>query len=137
MAEHARPDECVIALDVGGTGMKGALVDRRSGVLLTERRRTPRAAGPEAVVDAVTAALRSLAGQAADLGLTVRQAGVVVPGIVDAERAVAVYAANLGWRDLPLAALLEERTGLPVTLGHDVRAGGLAEVRLGAARGAR
>ncbi|MFE3108899.1 ROK family protein [Kitasatospora indigofera] len=137
MADGPPPGECVIALDVGGTGMKGALLDRGSGLLVTERRPTPRAHGPEAVVDAIVAALRSLARQAAERGLAVRRAGVVVPGIVDAERALAVYSANIGWRDLPLARVIEERTGLPVTLGHDVRAGALAEVRLGAARGAR
>ncbi|MFF4343019.1 ROK family protein [Kitasatospora sp. NPDC001540] len=117
--------------------MKGALIDRGSGLLATERRPTPRAHGPGAVVDAVEAALGSLAREAARSELTVRRAGVVVPGIVDAERSLAVHSANIGWRDLPLAAVLEERTGLPVTLGHDVRAGALAEVRLGAARGSR
>ncbi|WP_406210280.1 ROK family protein [Kitasatospora sp. NBC_01560] len=131
------PSECVIALDVGGTGMKGALLDRGSGVLAAERRPTPRADGPEAVVDAIVAALASLAGRARELGLAVRRAGVVVPGIVDADRALAVYSANIGWRGLPLGRILRERTGLPVTLGHDVRAGALAEVRLGAARGAQ
>lgn len=130
-------NECVIALDVGGTSMKGALLDREMRSLETIRRQTPRAEGPEAVVDAIASALDTLAGRAAAGGLTVRRAGVVVPGIVDERRARAVYSANLGWRDLPLADLLETRTGLPVTLGHDVRAGGYAESVLGAARDAR
>ncbi|MBB0232981.1 ROK family protein, partial [Streptomyces calidiresistens] len=47
------------------------------------------------------------------------------------------YAANLGWRDVPLGRLLAERlAGIPVAVGHDVRAGGLAEGLLGAGRGA-
>ncbi|WP_371483631.1 ROK family protein [Kitasatospora sp. NBC_00315] len=127
----------MIALDVGGTGMKGALLDRESGAPATRRFPTPRADGPEAVVAAIAAALRSLADEAAGLGFAVRRAGVVVPGIVDSDRALAVYSANIGWRDLPLARVLEQHTGIPVTLGHDVRAGALAEVRLGAARGAQ
>lgn len=64
-------------------------------------------------------------------------AGVAVPGIVDEAEGIAAYAANLGWRDVPLRALLAERLGgVPVALGHDVRTGGLAEGRLGAGRGA-
>ncbi|WP_107486279.1 ROK family protein, partial [Streptomyces sp. 13-12-16] len=56
--------------------------------------------------------------------------------IVDEAEGVAVYAANLGWRDVPLRALLTERLGgVPVALGHDVRTGGLAEGRIGAGRG--
>ncbi|GHI33672.1 hypothetical protein Sdagh_54020 [Streptomyces daghestanicus] len=56
---------------------------------------------------------------------------------MDDARGTAVYAANLGWRDVPLRALLSERLGgVPVALGHDVRTGGLAEGRIGAGRGA-
>jgi len=49
---------------------------------------------------------------------------------------VARYAANLGWRDVPLTQLLAGDTGLPVALAHDVRAAGLAERRVGRLAGA-
>ncbi|OKJ61646.1 ROK family protein [Streptomyces sp. CB02261] len=128
---------CVVGLDVGGTGMKGALLDHAMRSLETVRRPTPRADGPLAVVDAITDTLLTLTALAAERDLPVHHAGVVVPGIVDEGLQRAVWSANIGWRDLPLAALLTERTGLRVTLGHDVRAGGLAERAFGAARGAR
>ncbi|MGW6865356.1 ROK family protein [Streptomyces sp. NPDC054901] len=137
MPETTGSSECVIALDVGGTGMKGALLDRSLRPLLTLRLPTPRADGADAVVKAVAVALTTLAQRAAEGGLTVRHAGVVTPGIVDEDRGLVVYAANLGWSDLPLAALMRERTGLSVSVGHDVRAGGEAEYAPGAARGKR
>lgn len=137
MSDATREEECVIALDVGGTGMKGALLDQGMRPLDTTHRPTPRADGPPAVLDAMVDTLLALNRMAVGRGLWVRHAGVVVPGIVDDELQRAVWSANIGWRDLPLAALLEERSGLPVTLGHDVRAGGAAECALGAARGAR
>jgi len=128
----------VIALDVGGTGMKAALVGADGGLLHRARRTTDRERGPDAVVE-------SILGFAADLRAygerhfaeSAAAAGVAVPGIVDTERGIAAYAANLGWRDVPLRQLLGERLdGLPVALGHDVRTGGLAEGRIGAGRGA-
>ncbi|MEU9359733.1 ROK family protein [Streptomyces sp. NPDC048301] len=128
----------VIALDVGGTGMKAALVGSDGTLLHEARRATGRDRGAEAVVETIL-------GFAADLysygeehfGEGAVAAGVAVPGIVDAERGIAVYAANLGWRDVPLRALIGERLGgVPVALGHDVRTGGLAEGRIGAGRGA-
>ena len=61
--------------------------------------------------------------------------GVVVPGIVDERRGLAVYSENVGWRNLPVRSLVERAAGLPVGFGHDVRAGTLAEWRLGAGRG--
>ena len=128
----------VIALDVGGTGMKAALVGADGELLHQDRRATGRERGPDAVV-------ADILGFAADLrahgvrryGEPASAAGVAVPGIVDESGGVAVYAANLGWRDVPLRALLAQRLGgLPVALGHDVRTGGLAEGRIGAGRGA-
>jgi glucokinase len=128
---------CALALDVGGTVMKGALVDRDLRVLAELRRPTPRDRGPEAIVDAIAAALDALAARADEDGLKVHHAGVAVPGIVDEEAGRAVYSENLGWRDLPLAGMLTARTGLPVALGHDVRSGGRAEAAIGAAHGIR
>ncbi|MFF5768409.1 ROK family protein [Streptomyces tanashiensis] len=117
--------------------MKGAVVDRSVKPVASLHVPTPRADGPEAVVDAIAGALLALTDRAAARGVTVRDAGVVVPGIVDEDLQKAVWSANIGWRDLPLAAVLAARTGLRVTLGHDVRAGGVAECVLGAARGAQ
>ncbi|MET7490366.1 ROK family protein [Streptomyces sp. NPDC005538] len=128
----------VIALDVGGTGMKAALVGADGELLHRARRATGRERGPDAVVEHIldfAAELRAYGEE--QHGEPAAAAGVAVPGIVDAERGIASYSANLGWRDLPLRDLLAARLGgVPVALGHDVRTGGLAEGRIGAGRGA-
>lgn len=126
----------VIAIDVGGTGIKSALVDRTSfQVRHTERHPTGAEHGPDAVLTNLLRVAAGLAARARADGLTARGVGIVVPGIVDDIRGIAVRSANLGWRDVPLAALVARRLGLPTRIGHDVRAGGLAEARLGAGRG--
>ncbi|MDI5963719.1 ROK family protein [Streptomyces sp. SL13] len=127
----------VIALDVGGTGMKAALMDRHGVPLHQARRPTGRDRGPQSVVASVldfAAELRAYGIR--EFGEPAAAAGVAVPGVVDDAAGVAVYSANLGWRDVPLRAALAERlSGAPVALGHDLRCGGLAEGRLGAGRG--
>ncbi|MDJ0464926.1 ROK family protein [Streptomyces sp. H27-C3] len=127
----------VIALDVGGTGMKAALVGADGALLHEARRATARERGPEAVVESIVGFAAELRAYGEEhLGESAAAAGVAVPGIVDAESGIAVYAANLGWRDVPLRALLSRRLhGTPVALGHDVRTGGLAEGRIGAGQG--
>lgn len=128
----------VIALDVGGTGMKAALVGAGGELLHQARRATGRERGPDAVVESILgfAAELRVHGER-HLGQPAAAAGVAVPGIVDADRGIAAYSANLGWRDIPLRALLSRRLeDVPVALGHDVRTGGLAEGRIGAGRGA-
>ncbi|KAA5829082.1 ROK family protein [Saccharopolyspora hirsuta] len=128
-----------IAVDVGGTEMKAALVavgERSAEPLRWLRRPTPRGADGSATAERVVAAVAELVAELR-VDASVDAVGVVVPGAVDEERGVGVYSANLGWRDAPLRDLLAEHIDLPVSLGHDVRAGGLAEARLGAARGMR
>ncbi|HEY3481343.1 MAG TPA: ROK family protein [Streptomyces sp.] len=128
----------VIALDVGGTGMKAALVGADGTLLYEARRPTGRERGPDAVVAAILDFAADLRDQGVRAyGEHAAAAGVAVPGIVDDAGGIAVYAANLGWKDVPLRALLSERLdGVPVALGHDVRTGGLAEGRIGAGNGA-
>ncbi|MFJ9620993.1 ROK family protein [Streptomyces sp. NPDC101181] len=117
--------------------MKAALVGTDGTLLHEARRATGRERGADAVVETILGFAAELRAHGEKhFGESAAAAGVAVPGIVDAERGVAVYAANLGWRDVPLRALLGERLGsLPVALGHDVRTGGLAEGRIGAGRG--
>jgi glucokinase len=125
-------DDVVLALDVGGTGMKCALVRPDGTVQHTERHPTPAAQGP----DAVTARILDVAAGLAERdGLVPLAVGVAVPGVVDEAAGVAVWSSNLGFRDVPLRDLLATRLGVPAALGHDVRAGGLAEAQLGAGRG--
>ncbi|MFF0291713.1 ROK family protein [Streptomyces sp. NPDC005262] len=128
----------VIALDVGGTGMKAALVGADGTLLHEARRATGRERGPDAVVESILAFAAELRAHGEErFGESAAAAGVAVPGIVDAENGIAVYASNLGWRDVPMRDKLGERLGgVPVALGHDVRTGGLAEGRIGAGKGA-
>lgn len=130
--------DCVVALDVGGTSMKGALVDAARTVRFQRTFPTPVPDGPDAVVQAIGDALAEVSAQAAGLGLNAPvAAGLVVPGVVDEVRGVAVNAANIGWHEVPLVQLVGDRLGVPVALSHDVRGGGLAESTMGAAAGAR
>ncbi|MER8183153.1 ROK family protein [Kitasatospora sp. NPDC094015] len=127
----------VIALDVGGTGMKAALLAQDGSVLFEARRPTGREHGTEAVVATILDFAADLADEGRSrFGRAPLAAGVAVPGTIDEKNGIAVFSANLGWRDLPMRELLGERLGgLPVALGHDVRSGGLAEGRIGAGRG--
>ncbi|WP_442811113.1 ROK family protein [Streptomyces sp. NBC_01217] len=118
--------------------MKAALVGADGALLYEARRATGRERGPDAVVESILTFAADLRAYGEEhLGESAVAAGVAVPGIVDAENGIAVYASNLGWRDVPMRELLGERLGgVPVALGHDVRTGGLAEGRIGAGRGA-
>lgn len=128
-------DDVVIALDVGGTGIKSALVDAAGTVRHAERHPTGADRGPDAVIGTILDVADGLAGTARVQGLDPVAAGIAVPGVVDEATGVAVWSANVGFRDVPLRDLVATRLSLPAALGHDVRVGGIAEARLGAGRG--
>lgn len=119
----------VMAVDVGGSVMKAAAFDADLRPLAELRRPTPRNG-----VASIVAGVGELVDEMSGALVRPSAVGVVVPGVVDDRRGIAVFSANLGWRDVPLRQLLSDRVGLPVRFGHDVRTGGLAEVRVGAAR---
>ncbi|MFI9590379.1 ROK family protein [Nonomuraea sp. NPDC052265] len=120
-----------MAIDVGGTTLKGGLIAQDGTILYRERRPTPRIEGPERVIAAISAFVADLTEPRTVAGALLRPqaVGLAVPGLVTPERAV--FSAAFGWRDVPAAAFTDGR--LPLALGHDVRSAGEAELAYGSA----
>jgi polyphosphate glucokinase len=118
-----------IGIDIGGTGIKGAPVDVRTGALIQERVRllTPAPATPDAVADTVSVLLDRI-GVDGPVGMT-------LPAVV--MHGVARTAANIdkAWIGTDAAKLFAEATGRAVTVVNDADAAGLAEMRFGAGAG--
>ncbi len=121
----------VLAFDVGGTSLKAEVLADDLSSLASTSAATPR--GPALVDGLADVAATLLDGLHPEIRATVRAAGLAIPGIVDAERGIGVYAANVGLEETPIAGPLSDRIGLPVALGHDVTAAADAERRHGAA----
>jgi glucokinase len=129
-----------LGLDLGGTNIKCAIVegaaaaDAAPRVLATESCATGAADGEEAVLARVAALGRATA---APFGAPAT-AGLALPGHFDAAAGTGSLLPNLlgDWSGRPIAGPVGELLGVPVTLVNDVRALTLAELRLGAGRGA-
>jgi polyphosphate glucokinase len=120
-------NERILAVDIGGTGLKAALIDRR-GRMLTDRLRvkTPQPCPPRVLVRALAALVRPWNLDSSVIGVAVGFPGVVRHGKV-------VTAPNLGtrdWRGFDLAAALGKLWNRPVRVKNDADLQGL-----GAARG--
>jgi polyphosphate glucokinase len=120
-----------IGIDIGGTGIKGALVDTKSGVLLSERLRyeTPQGGSPKAIAKTLKDLIAQLPGSA---GLPV---GICFPAVV--QHGVTLSAANVSkeWIGLDADEMFEKELGREVHVINDADAAGIAEVKFGAARG--
>ena len=119
----------VFGLDIGGSGIKGAPVDTRTGELVGERIRvpTPRAGKPD---DVVATAVRVISRARWDGPVGVGFPGVVKDGVV--HTAANVDKAFIGF---DLAERLRRELGSPVQIVNDADAAGLAEIRWGAGFG--
>ena len=119
-----------IGIDIGGTGIKGALVDVKSGTLLSERLRyeTPEGGSPKDIANTLKDLISNLPKAE---GLPV---GICFPAVVKA--GVTKSAANVSkeWIDLDADRLFEKELKRTVHVLNDADAAGLAEAKFGAAK---
>ena len=128
----------MIAVDLGGTRIRAAVVLPDGTRLARTDRRTPKERGPEAVVDGCRDAAREARDAVAgDVARTIVGIGVSSPGPVDPSTGYVVEPPNLGpqFRDIPLAPALEDALGLPAYLDRDTNVAALGEHAFGAAQG--
>ncbi len=118
-----------LGIDIGGTGIKGAVVDTKKGHLVTDRLRllTPEPATPQAVADTVAMVVRHFEWDG--------PIGCTFPGVVKGGHVHTAANLDKAWIDLDAAGLIAGATGCPVTLVNDADAAGEAETKFGAARG--
>ena len=127
-----------LGLDLGGTNIKWAVVEHDGDAwtcLDREQVATPIRDGEAAVIDRLFAVGRDVVSRYPD----VASVGIGVPGLYDPVSGVARFFVNFPtrWDGTPVAEPVSLGLGLPCALINDARAFGLAELRLGAGRGAR
>jgi predicted NBD/HSP70 family sugar kinase len=110
-----------IVLDLGEVTFSAALADLR-GDLSTRRTRELDGRDGDAALQLVHELIEEVRAEATSPILGI---GVGTPGIVDDDGTIR-WAVNLDWQDLPLAAILQERHGLPTVVANDSRAAALA-----------
>ena len=130
-------DRPILAIDLGGTQIRAAVVT--PDLEVHARRAIPTADenGVDSVVTRIAEVAAQVRDEAAGDGVSAPIGiGISSPGPLDPWRGVVVSPPNLaGWRDIPLAAAIEEALGLRTFLERDTVVAVLAEWRYGAARG--
>jgi len=110
-----------IGVDIGGTNVVCGLVDAQGRVLHTVKQPTGAQRGSGAVLRGVADLIERLAQEAGHALHSTAAVGVGTPGLVDPQRGITLHASNLGWKDVPVAAILAEHLRLPVYIDNDVR----------------
>jgi glucokinase len=123
-----------LGVDLGGTNVRAAIVDRESGEVIASYKEPLRDRTPGSVVEVIRHAVGEAAVAAGTSPAACAKAGVGVAGQVLGETGVVLNSPNLGWRDVPFARLLEAALGIPVRVANDLAVAAWGERRFGAAR---
>jgi glucokinase len=125
---------CLLGVNIGGT--KTAVVLGRvagDGVEIIDKTLFPTGKGPKPTVEKILASIDELVSKH---GAEVESVGVICGGPLDSKQGVIKSPPNLvGWDDVPIVGILQEKLGVKARLENDANACAVAEWRYGAARG--
>lgn len=121
-----------LGIDIGGTGIKGAIVDTVTGSLVSDRLKlpTPQGGEPDAIVATVVQLIEKLGGIADGVPV-----GVCFPAIVKNGKTMSAANVSSKWIGLEAEKLFEKAIGHDIHFVNDADAAGYAEVKYGAAKG--
>ena len=116
-----------LGIDLGGTNIKGGVVNEAGEILREASRPTMVDNGPDAIADGIAALIRDL-----EQGESFGGVGLGCPGTVDDESGEVVCAFNLNLIHYDLRGAIKARTGYEIRLGNDANVAALAEATVGA-----
>lgn len=126
--------DAAIAVDLGGTNIRVALVTREGQIKHAVHRPTRADEGLDAVIDRIVALITEVIVH--ERPAPEVSVGMVAPGPLNPTTGVVYFAPNLpGWHDVPLRAILEEKLSRKVVIGNDGNSAALGEAMFGAAKG--
>ncbi len=128
----------VIGVDLGGTNVRAAIVDRQGRIVGEGRTDSKAMEGLEHTIVQIIQAIRM---SLVDANLSVRDAagvGMGVPGTHKSEEGIVVWSPNFkDWNDVQLLAPIVSELGIPAYMGNDANVAALGEYAFGAGRGAK
>ncbi len=123
-----------VGIDLGGTFIKGGIVNQNGCVLASDKVPTESEKGADGVAKNIAALVQSLMQKLALTNADVVGIGMGVPGMIDSKAGNVIYSNNLNWTDFRIGEKVQALTGLTVKIANDANVAALGEVKFGAAK---
>lgn len=120
-----------MGLDVGGTFIKGVIIDENGQILIEGD--IPTVTG-EGLADSIETLADRLVLGANKVFSSLSGVGVCCPGMIDTQNGKVIFAGNLNLKNYPLGKILKEKFGVPVKVCNDANAAALGEAKFGAGK---
>lgn len=120
-----------IGIDLGGTFIKGGVVEDTGRILAQDKVPTEREKGAEGVAKNIANLCKTLMQRVGKSKEEIVGIGMGVPGMIDSARGEVVYSNNLGWEHFFIGKETEKLTGLPVKIANDANVAALGETKFG------
>ena len=126
---------CVIGVDIGGSNLRIALADVKGSVLGKWFASTKKTSSPKTVLAQIRTGVRQLLRQTSVPRSSLLAVAAGAPGVTDRDQGIVFATSYLkGWKDVPLARLLESTLHIPAAVENDVKLAAMGENWIGAAR---
>lgn len=129
-------EKLYIGIDLGGTYIKGGIIDDKGKIKAFKEVPSERQSGAEKVTNNI---IDLVNGLVLESGLTIKDIcglGVGVPGIVNQKTGTVIFATNLKWENYPLARILKEKLNFDkeIKIGNDANLALIGEYKFGAGK---
>ncbi len=126
-----------VGIDLGGTNIVSGVVDENYNIVAKARLKTNSKRGFEAVVQDMATTVK-MALEKANIDISqVDAIGIGSPGAINSEKGIVNYAYNLGFKDVPITDMIEEKLGIKTFLENDANAAAYGEFIAGAGKGTK
>ncbi|RJG26490.1 ROK family glucokinase [Paenibacillus thiaminolyticus] len=128
-------EQIYVGVDLGGTAIKVGICDTEGRLLQTFEGPTEVAKGHDTVIDNIENYIRRIVEESPYDWSQVAGIGAGVAGFTNVKEGVILLAPNVGFKDVPIRAILEARLGKPVKIDNDANVAALGEAWSGAGKG--
>jgi glucokinase len=128
----------VVGADIGGTNLRLALADNQGIVVAKWAASTVGIRDPDIIVSMISEGVEAMLQQASVPRCSLRAIAAGAPGVTNVDKGIVIATSYLmGWRDVPLRALLQAALGVPASVDNDVNVAAIGESWAGAAQSTR
>ena len=121
-----------VGIDLGGTYIKGGIVDDRGNIIVSAKVPTEVNKGSEGVMDNIDALINTLLESTTLKKSDLSGVGMGVPGMIDSKAGIVVYSNNFDWENVDIAGGMQKRLGLKIRIANDANVAALGESVFGA-----